>query len=117
MSPALCDCPNGPAECQLPYCPYYHRSVELIGRRWSGDILRALLHDIHRYSELRARIPDISDRMLSERLRELEAAGLIRRDVIPETPVRVEYHLTPLGQAVRPVVEAVGSWAAEWADR
>jgi DNA-binding HxlR family transcriptional regulator len=114
MTPRLCECPAGPAGCQAPFCPYYHYSVELIGRRWTGDILRAMLHDVHRYCELRARILDISDRMLSERLRELEAAGLIRREVIPDVPVRVEYHLTPTGEAVRPVVESIGSWAAEW---
>ena len=116
-TPALCDCPSGPADCQAAFCPYYHHSIELIGRRWSGDILRALLHDVHRFCDLRARIPDISDRMLAARLREREAAGLSRREVIPEMPVRVEYYLTPHGQMVRPVVEAIGSWAAEWMER
>ena len=61
--------------------------------------------------------PGMIDRMLSERLRELEATGLIRREVIPEIPVRVEYYLTPHGEMVRPVVDAIGSWAAEWMER
>ena len=117
MLPALCDCPDGPADCQAPYCPYFHYTVELIGRRWSGDILRALLYGMHRYRELRARIPEISDRMLTERLKELESAGLIQRNVIPAIPVRVEYRLTPRGEAVRPILDSIGTWAAHcWTD-
>jgi DNA-binding HxlR family transcriptional regulator len=71
------------------FCPYYHRAVELIGRRWTGAILRAMLFGVSRFSDLAATIPGISDRMLSERLKELEAEGLVLRSVIPETPVRV----------------------------
>lgn len=96
------------------FCPYYHRAVELIGRRWTGVIVRALLSGGHRFTEVRSAIPDMSDRMLSERLKELEAAGIVVRTVIPETPVRVEYHLTPKGQALGTVVEAVSTWAADW---
>lgn len=114
---ALCECPNGPAECRLPFCPYYHHTVELIGRRWSADILRALAHDITRFVDLRGTIPEISDRMLSERLKELETAGLVERRVIPETPVRIEYRLTPEGRALEPVMEAILAWAAEWLAR
>ena len=96
------------------FCPYYHRAVELIGRRWTGAILRAMLVGVSRFSELTQAIPGLSDRMLSERLKELEAEGLAVRSVIPETPVRVEYHLTDKGRALWSVSEAVSGWAEEW---
>jgi DNA-binding HxlR family transcriptional regulator len=96
------------------FCPYYHRAVELIGRRWTGAILRAMLVGITRFSDLTETIPGLSDRMLSERLKELESEGLIFRSVIPETPVRIEYHLTEKGRSLFSVVEAVAAWAEEW---
>ena len=72
-------------------CARFHKAVELIGRRWSGAIIQILLQRPSRYAELRTAIPDITDRMLSERLRELEEEAIVARTVIPETPVRVEY--------------------------
>src|SRR3989304_8868711 len=96
------------------FCPYYHRAVELIGRRWTGAILRAMLVGVSRFSDLTETIPGLSDRMLSERLKELEAEGLVLRSVIPETPVRIEYHLTEKGRSLWSVVEAVAGWAEEW---
>jgi len=97
------------------FCPNYHRAVELIGRRWTGAIVRMLLPGRRRFNELRGGIPDISDRMLSERLRELEAEGVVSRIVVPETPVRVEYELTSKGRALEDVVIAIGQWAEKWA--
>lgn len=96
------------------FCPYYHRTVELIGRRWTGAILRALLAGVERFSDLTQTIPGLSDRMLSERLKELEAEGIVERTVIPETPVRILYQLTPKGQALGTIVEAASAWAEEW---
>ncbi len=96
------------------FCPVYHRAVELIGRRWTGAILRALLAGVHRFSDLAATVPGMSDRMLSERLKELEAEGLVVRRVIPETPVRIEYELTEKGRALQGVIEAVSEWAGRW---
>jgi DNA-binding HxlR family transcriptional regulator len=95
-------------------CPRFHAAVELIGRRWSGAILRALLDGATRYSDITARVPGLSDRLLSERLRELEDEGLVTRTVIPEKPVRVEYHLTDKGRALEPVMESIASWAETW---
>lgn len=95
-------------------CPRYHRAVELIGRRWAGAIVRTLLAGPARYHELRDAIPDISDRMLSERLRELEEEDVIARSVIPESPVRVEYALTPKGRGLEAAVLAIGEWAERW---
>jgi DNA-binding HxlR family transcriptional regulator len=95
-------------------CPRFHRAVELIGRRWTGALIRMLMDGRRRYSDLKGAIPDISDRMLSERLRELEAAGLVRRIVTPDTPVRVEYELTEKGRALREPLQAIGAWAESW---
>ncbi len=96
------------------FCPYYRQAVELIGRRWTGTILRALLNDVERFNDLAATIPGISDRMLSERLKELEVEGLVVRSVFPETPVRIEYHLTEKGRDLGAVMDAVSDWAHQW---
>ncbi len=96
------------------FCPYYHRAMELIGRRWTGAILRAMMGGVHRFSDFSSIIPGLSDRMLSERLKELESEGLVERSVIPETPVRIEYHLTEKGSALGDVMGAVSRWAHDW---
>ena len=95
-------------------CAKFHKAVELIGGRWTGAVIRLLLNDRMRFAELRAAIPDISDRMLSERLRELESEGIVARIVVPETPVRVEYELTEKGRALEQALCAVGRWAEQW---
>jgi DNA-binding HxlR family transcriptional regulator len=95
-------------------CAKFHRAVELIGRRWSGAVIQVLLQGRKRYAELRAAIPDITDRMLSERLRELEDEGILARKVIPDTPVRVEYELTAKGRALEASLVALGQWAQRW---
>ncbi len=97
------------------FCPVYHHAVELIGRRWTGAVLRAMLSGLHRFSDLTAAVPGLSDRMLSERLKELEAEGIVVRTVVPETPVRVTYELTEKGRALGAVIEAVSAWAEHWA--
>jgi DNA-binding HxlR family transcriptional regulator len=95
-------------------CPLFHRAVELVGRRWTGAIIFVLLKGRTRFAGLRAAIPDITDRMLSERLRELEQEGVVERCVIPDTPVKVEYALTEKGRALATAVDALGAWAHEW---
>jgi len=97
-----------------PFCPQFHEAVELIGRRWSGAIIRALLSGSTRFTDIASTVPGLSDRLLSERLRELEQEGLVRRTVYPEVPVRVEYTLTEKGRALRPTLEALSEWADEW---
>lgn len=97
-------------------CARFHKAVELIGRRWSGAIIQLLLQRPSRYAELRAAVPDITDRMLSERLRELEDEHIVARTVIPETPVRVEYSLTQKGRALAPALDAIGHWAERWVE-
>ena len=97
-----------------PFCPVYQRTVELIGRRWTGAILRALFSGVTRFSDLCETVPGLSDRMLAERLKELESEGIVRRTVIPETPVRVEYSLTEKGLGLDAVIRAVSGWAERW---
>ena len=97
-------------------CSLYHRAVELVGKRWTGAILLVLLDGPAHFSEIRGLVPDISDRLLSERLKELEAEGMVERSVIDGTPVRVEYALTAKGRALEPTVRALKSWAREWLD-
>lgn len=97
-------------------CSQFHRAVELIGRRWSGAIIFLLLKSTARFADLRAGIPGITDRMLSERLHELEAEGICSRTVVPETPVRVEYALTDKGRALGQVIDAIGVWAHDWSE-
>ena len=91
-------------------CAKFHKAVELIGRRWSGALIQVLLQGRKRYAELRAAVPDITDRMLSERLRELEDEGILARKVIPETPVRVEYELTTLGRDAGAPLAHLRTW-------
>ena len=99
------------AESLPPLCPVFHGAIELIGRRWTGAIIFLLLQSRSRYAELRDAIPEITDRMLSERLQELEQRGVVDRTVIPETPVRVEYALTKKGRALATAIDAVADWA------
>lgn len=95
-------------------CPRFHLAVELVGGRWTGAIIRRLLDGRARYNELRATIPEISDRMLSERLRELEREDVLTRIVVPESPVRVEYELTAKGRALEDALAAISKWANRW---
>lgn len=97
-----------------PLCHRFHRAVELVGRRWNGAIIFLLLQDRARFAQLRAAIPGITDRMLAERLHELEAEGVISRTVLPEAPVRVEYALTAKGRALATALRAIGQWAEKW---
>jgi DNA-binding HxlR family transcriptional regulator len=99
---------------QRALCARFHAAVELVGRRWTGAVIQLLLDGRMRYAELRGAIPDISDRMLSERLRELESEGIVARLVIPETPVRVEYELTEKGRALERALAEIGKWAERW---
>src|ERR687896_59864 len=95
-------------------CSQYHRAVELIGKRWTGAILFVLMDGPLRFSEVKMLVPDLSDRLLSERLKELEAEGIVHRRVLDEMPVRVEYTLTEKGRALEPAVRSLKVWARSW---
>lgn len=96
-------------------CPHFHGAVELIGRRWSGAILYALADEGPlRFAELKECVPGMSDRLLSARLKELEAEGLVHRDVQEGPSVRVSYSLTSKGDSLKPVMVSLEDWARRW---
>jgi len=95
-------------------CAQFHQAIELVGGRWTGAILQVLLNGRERFSAIAAAIPNISDRMLSERLQVLENEGLVTRHVIPASPVRVEYELTEKGQELQNSMVAISKWANKW---
>src|SRR5262245_27754999 len=97
-------------------CGRFHRASELIGRRWTGAIIYVLLRSRCRFATLRDAIPDITDRMLSERLQELESEQIVERTVVPDTPVRVEYALTKKGRALTTAFDAIAVWAEKWVE-
>jgi DNA-binding HxlR family transcriptional regulator len=98
----------------LDYSAPFQRAIELIGKRWTGAVVRALMTGPVRFNQLLTGIPGISDRVLTERLRELETEGIVERLVDPGPPVRVSYQLTARGRDLRPVMAAVDAWAAAW---
>jgi len=98
------------------FCPRFHRAIELVGRRWTGAIIRILLAGPRRFSEIAAEVPGLSDRLLAERLRALEAEGVLRRLVDSGTPVRVEYELTKAGAELDETIRAVAAWAERWVE-
>lgn len=96
-------------------CGQFHEAIELIGRKWTGAVVFLLMKAPSRFTTLREAIPDITDRMLSERLQLLEREGIVERNVHPETPVRVEYALTKKGRALGAAFDAIADWAHKWA--
>ena len=92
-------------------CPRFHSAVELVGRRWTGAILFKLIDGPHYFRELTATVPGISDRLLSQRLRELEAEGLVERSVHDGPPARVSYCLSAAGEELEPTLRELYDWA------
>jgi DNA-binding HxlR family transcriptional regulator len=95
-------------------CPHFHAAIELIGKRWTGAIICALTERPMRFGELGKAVPGLSDRLLSQRLRELEGEGLVQREVEAGTPVRVTYSLTAIGAQLGPAIGELRSWAKQW---
>jgi len=96
-------------------CPYYHQAIELIGRRWTGAIVSVLIHrQALRFGEIAEAVPELSDRLLSERMKELERHGVVVRTVRPGRPLRVEYELTEMGRELAPAVHELERWARRW---
>jgi DNA-binding HxlR family transcriptional regulator len=98
-------------------CPKLHEAVELIGKRWSGAIIVVLLEGgAMRFSEIAQAIPQLSDRLLSERMKELEQRGIVERNVKPDTPGKVTYALTEMGRELAPTLQQLKSWSHRWLD-
>jgi len=95
-------------------CPRYELAIELLGKRWTALIIRVLLGGPKRFKEIKEQIPDMSDKMLTDRMKELEAADVVVRHVYPETPVRIEYELTEKGKSLENVIEAIQTWSEQW---
>lgn len=95
-------------------CPLYHEAVELVGRRWTGAILRVLMDGPLRFSEVSQAVPELSDRLLSERMKELEGRGIVLRTVHPGPPLRVEYELSRMGRELEPALSELERWARRW---
>ncbi len=108
---------NNERETPANVCPHFRRAVELIGRRWTGAILSALLGGARRFTDVSQAVPGLSDRLLSERLKELESEGIVVRVVDLASPARVEYQLTEKGRDLHEVTDAVTSWAYRWLPR
>jgi DNA-binding HxlR family transcriptional regulator len=95
-------------------CSAYHAAIELIGKRWTGAIVFVLLDGPLRFSEVKVLVPDLSDRLLSERLKELEGEGIVERRPSEGVPLRIEYVLTEKGRALEPAVRSLKVWARSW---
>ena len=98
------------------FCPRFQYAIELIGRRWVGAVLRVLVAGPARFNELLAAVPNLSDRLLTERLRELEREGLVSRTVSPDRPIRVTYELTDCGRSLSEIICTVGTWSERWVE-
>jgi DNA-binding HxlR family transcriptional regulator len=99
-----------------PFCPRFQYVIELLGRRWVGAIVRMLTLRPARFNELLAAVPGLSDRLLTERLRELEREGIVTRTVSPDRPIRVTYELTECGRSLNEIITQVGTWADRWVE-
>ena len=103
-----------PGEC----CPLLHEAVELVGKRWTGAIVQVLISNRRpmRFTQIGEAVPKLSDRLLSERMKELEARGIVERHVYAESPVRVEYELTTMGKDLAPALRELQRWARRYLD-
>ncbi|GAE26424.1 transcriptional regulator [Halalkalibacter wakoensis JCM 9140] len=95
-------------------CPKFEQAIDILGKRWTGLIIRVLLDGPKRFKDIKAQIPDMSDRILTERMKELEQQNIVTREVFPEKPVRIEYSLSEKGIALQPVIESIQSWGESW---
>lgn len=95
-------------------CPKFEDAFELLGKRWTGLIIRTLLNGQKRFTDISDSIPNLSSRMLTERFKELEQQGIVIRKVYPETPVRIEYELTDKGKELSIVMDEIQKWAEKW---
>ena len=100
----------------LPACPV-ETTLKLIGNKWEVLVLRDLMPGTKRFGELKQSIGGISQKVLTSKLREMEADGLVERHVFAEVPPRVEYSLTPLGRTLKPVFDAMEQWGTAYKKR
>lgn len=97
-------------------CPKFERAFEILGKRWNGLIIKVLIDGPKRFTDISSIIPNMSDKMLGERFKELENTGIVIRKVYPETPVRIEYELTDKGKELSTALDGIQDWASKWID-
>ncbi|WP_437176698.1 winged helix-turn-helix transcriptional regulator [Rossellomorea aquimaris] len=95
-------------------CPKYASAFELLGKRWIGMIIKVLFEGTCRFKDINEEIPTISQKVLTDRLKELEDHGIVFREVLDEKPVKVLYSLTKKGRELEQVMDAVQVWAVKW---
>ena len=100
----------------MELCPKFEKAFQLLGKKWNGLIIRSLMDGPKRFSDIKALIPDLSDRMLTERFRELESEEIVIRKVYPEIPVRIEYSLSDKGLELKASMDNIQQWAEKWID-
>jgi DNA-binding HxlR family transcriptional regulator len=105
---------DAPADGMSQFCPRFQYAIELIGRRWVGAIMRVLVVGPARFNEILAAVPGLSDRLLTERLRELEREGIVTRTVSPGRPIRVTYEVTDCGRSLSEIICKIGTWSESW---
>lgn len=94
-------------------CPKFEKAISLLSQRWSALVIYQLLSGSQRFTEIQSAI-GISGKVLSDRLKDLEHQGVVKREVIPETPVIIEYSLTEKGRSLEPVLREIESWSQHW---
>jgi len=106
---------SGKTEEQGSVCEHFQHAAEILGRRWNPQLIRVLLYGQARFGEIKERVPGISDNLLSERLKQLEAEGIVSRTVHGGRPVLIEYGLTESGQGLGKAIDALSEWAERFA--
>ncbi|WP_153731524.1 winged helix-turn-helix transcriptional regulator [Sporosarcina obsidiansis] len=94
-------------------CPKFEKAISLLSQRWTALVIYQLLSGTQRFSEIQAAV-GISGKVLSDRLKDLEQQGVVKREVIPETPVMIQYSLTEKGYALEPVLKEIENWSSAW---
>jgi len=98
---------------QPTICPKFEKAISILSQRWTGLVIYQLLNGTQRFNEIQSAI-GISGKVLSDRLKDLEQKGLVKRDVIPDTPVVIEYSLTDKGRSMEPILKSIEQWSQEW---
>lgn len=100
---------------QNQLCPKFEKAMKMISQRWTGLIIYQLLSGPQRFCTIESSLP-ISGRLLSERLKDLEQEGIVKRAVYPEKPVRIEYSLTEKGMSLEAAIRAIEEWSQGWVE-
>ncbi len=95
-------------------CPRFEKAVDMLSKRWVALIVFVLMKGPRRFGEIESCLSNLSGKVLSDRLKEMENEGIIERTVYPEMPVRIEYSLTSKGNALAPILGEIGNWSTDW---